>query len=66
MTELTKAEKLKLARTFANAHSENELLRKALKQLAFAARTSGGVAERDEALCLACDEAEALLMQNVS
>jgi len=65
MTNLTTSEKIKLARTFANAHSENELLRKVLRQLVFAARTSGGVAGRDEALCASCDEAEALLVQNV-
>jgi hypothetical protein len=33
----------------------------ALKQLAFAARTSGGVAGRDDALCAACDLAEAVI-----
>ena len=36
-------------------------LERALKKLAFAARTSGGTAGRDEALCAACDAAEALL-----
>lgn len=33
----------------------------ALRKLVFAARTSGGVAGRDEGLCAACDEAEAVL-----
>jgi len=61
MTELSRTEKLKLARIFVNAHSENEVLRAILKRLVFAARTSGGVAGRDDALCTACDEAEAAL-----
>ena len=38
-----------------------EELTKALRQLTFAARTSGGVAGRDDGLCAACDEAEAAL-----
>ena len=62
MTELTKDEKLKLARIFVNAHSENILLRATMKKLVFAARTSGGTAGRDDALCSACDEAEAMLV----
>jgi hypothetical protein len=33
----------------------------ALKRLTVAARTSGGVAGRDEGLCAACDEAEAAI-----
>lgn len=33
----------------------------ALKKLVFAARTSGGTAGHDGALCVACDEAERLL-----
>ncbi len=33
----------------------------ALRRLTFAARTSGGVAGRDEGLCAACDEAERVL-----
>lgn len=61
MTELSTAEKLKLARVFANAHSENILLKKVLARLVHAARTSGGVAGRDEAICSACDSAEDLL-----
>ena len=40
--------------------AENEL-RAALRKLTFMARTSGGVGGRDEALCAACDEAEAIL-----
>ncbi len=32
-----------------------------LRKLVFAARTSGGIAGRDEFLCAACDEAERLL-----
>lgn len=36
-------------------------MEKALRRLVIAARTSGGVAGRDEELCAACDEAEALL-----
>lgn len=32
-----------------------------IKKLVFAARTSGGVAGRDERLCQACDKAEAAL-----
>ena len=39
-----------------------ETLRESLRKLVFAARTTGGVAGRDEALCAACDEAEAILM----
>lgn len=31
------------------------------RKLAFAARTSGGVAGRDEGLCSACDEAERMI-----
>lgn len=37
-----------------------------LRKLVFAARTSGGTAGRDEALCQACDEAEALLERAAS
>jgi hypothetical protein len=62
MTELSTAEKLRLARVFANAHSENIVLKKVLGRLAFAARTSGGVAGRDDEICAACDEAEKLLL----
>lgn len=36
-------------------------LRDALKRLVIAARTSGGVAGRDEVLCDACNEAEKVL-----
>jgi hypothetical protein len=61
MSELSKAEKVKIARIFANAEAENVQLRAALKKLVFAARTSGGVAGRDDALCAACDEAESVL-----
>jgi hypothetical protein len=64
MTNLTTDEKLKLARVFANAHSENALLKAALKRLTFAARTSGGVVGRDEELCAVCDEAELLLAKD--
>lgn len=35
-----------------------------LRKLVFAARTSGGVAGRDELLCSACDAAERLLSRN--
>jgi hypothetical protein len=38
-----------------------EQLEKALRELLFAARTSGGVAGRDEALCNACEHAEFML-----
>ncbi len=34
--------------------------REALRKLIFAARTSGGTAGRDDLLCSACDEAEAI------
>ena len=61
MADLTTTEKLKLARVFANAHSENIVLRKVLARLVDAARTSGGVAGRDESLCAACDLAEEAL-----
>ena len=40
---------------------EIDPLRDALRKLVFAARTSGGTAGRDEALCAACDEAERAL-----
>ncbi len=33
----------------------------ALRNLVFAARTSGGIVGRDELLCAACDEAEHIL-----
>lgn len=36
-------------------------LREALKAVVFAARTSGGVAGRDDALCAACELAERVL-----
>lgn len=61
MAELSTADKLKLARVFANAHSENIMLRKIMGRLVDAARTSGGVAGRDTILCAACDEAEAAI-----
>ena len=61
MTNLTTSEKLAVARIFANSHAENVLLKAAMRKLVFAARTSGGTAGHDEALCAACDEAEALL-----
>lgn len=38
-----------------------EELEGALKRLTMMARTSGGTAGRDEALCKACDDAEAAL-----
>ena len=38
-----------------------EQLFSALKQITMMARTSGGVAGRDEALCAACDVAEAAI-----
>ena len=44
--------------------SEVNRLRAALRKLVFAARTSGGVAGRDELLCSACDEAERLLTRS--
>lgn len=37
----------------------------ALRKLVFAARTSGGVAGRDEGLCAACDEAERFLQASI-
>jgi hypothetical protein len=58
MSALTSAEKIRLARIFANAHVENVHLKVLLRNLVFAARTSGGVAGRDELLCAACDAAE--------
>jgi hypothetical protein len=61
MMEMSREEKLKVARIFANANSENIVLRKLLARLVDAARTSGGVAGRDEILCAACDEAESAL-----
>jgi hypothetical protein len=36
-------------------------LEEALRKLTFAARTSGGIAGRDEGLCAACEAAERLL-----
>lgn len=66
MTELSTTEKLKLARVFANAHSENIVLKKVLARLVAAARTSGGVAGRDETLCAACDLAEEVLCPAVT
>ena len=62
MTELTTAEKLKLARIFCNAYNENAILKQVLAKVVFAARTSGGTAGHDRALCAACDEAEKLLV----
>lgn len=59
--EMSRADKLKVARIFANAHSENAVLRKVMARLVDAARTSGGVAGRDATLCAACDEAEQAL-----
>lgn len=63
MTKLSTSEKLAVARIFANSHAENGLLKVAMRKLVFAARTSGGTAGRDQTLCAACDEAEALLSQ---
>lgn len=37
------------------------MLHEALRKLVVAARTSGGVAGRDDGLCAACDQAEAAL-----
>lgn len=61
MSELTKAEKPRLASVFANAHSENILLREMLAKLVIFARTSGGTAGADPELCAVCSEAEDLL-----
>lgn len=66
MAELSTTEKLKLARVFANAHSENIVLKKVLARLVDAARTSGGVAGRDDVLCAACDLAEEVLRPSLS
>jgi hypothetical protein len=66
MTKLSTAEKLALARIFANANAENALLKAAMKKLVFAARTNGGTAGRDDALCSACDEAEAILTEKAA
>lgn len=46
---------------FLGGCAEIERLRRALRKLVVAARTSGGVAGRDDGLCLACDEAERVL-----
>lgn len=48
-----------LSRT--EAGGEPVAWRKAMRELVFAARTSGGTAGRDEELCAACDRAEELL-----
>jgi hypothetical protein len=50
---------LKAAAQVDQRHAE--LMEKALKDLVFAARTSGGVAGRDEGLCAACETAERVL-----
>ena len=62
MSKLTNAEKLRLAKIFANSYNENIVLRDVLKRLVFAARTTGGTAGRDDGLCAICDEAEAALL----
>lgn len=59
--EMSLKEKLRIARIFANSHSENFILRKVLARLVDAARTSGGIAGRDGILCAACEEAESAL-----
>ncbi len=46
--------------------AERDALKAALKRLAFAARTSGGTAGRDERLCVSCDEAEGILSELTS
>jgi hypothetical protein len=52
----------RLVQMVAHIHeSEIAPLRKALRGLVVAARTSGGVAGRDDGLCTACDEAERVL-----
>jgi hypothetical protein len=43
---------------FAEMSLKRDRLETVLKKLIWAARTSGGVAGRDEGLCAACDEAE--------
>jgi hypothetical protein len=44
---------------FAEMSMERNALLKALRKVTFMARTSGSI--RDEGLCAACDEAEALI-----
>ena len=52
----------RLVQSLEEVHDSSiQPLRDALRKLVVAARTSGGVAGRDEALCAACDEAERLL-----
>jgi hypothetical protein len=46
---------------YAGLSMAEEEYKSVLKKLVFAARTSGGVAGRDELLCSACDAAERLL-----
>jgi hypothetical protein len=48
-------------RAVLTAGREIDPLRRALRKLVIAARTSGGVAGRDDGLCAACDEAERVL-----
>jgi hypothetical protein len=46
---------------YADAHLQLAAFKKAAGKLAAMARTSGGVAGRDEGLCAACDEVEKLI-----
>lgn len=62
MQPVLKVAARRLVQSMEEIHdSEIKPLRDALRKLVVAARTSGGVAGRDEALCAACDEAEAVL-----
>lgn len=62
MKPVLKVAARRLVQSMEEIHdSEIKPLRTVLRKLVDAARTSGGVAGRDEALCVACDEAEAVL-----
>jgi hypothetical protein len=62
MAVVTKVASRRLVLAMEVIHEmEIEPLRKALRKLIVAARTSGGVAGRDDGLCAACDEAERVL-----
>jgi hypothetical protein len=48
---------------FAEMSLRRDRLEDALSRVVFMARTSGGTAGRDEALCAACDNAENVLAE---
>lgn len=61
----TKREAAKYWNEWAQFKRGRDAAMKALTELVFMARTTGGTAGRDEALCRACDQAEAIIGQKV-